>query len=158
MARLAKWLRLAALFAASAFTAVVTIPAAAGVDLPKYEKGKGEKCVEDTQFMRRNHMDLLKHHRDDTMRRGIRTTKHSLKKCVECHASDSTGSVAADKRDFCVACHSYASVKLDCWDCHATKPGVKSVQGAVTQMSKPAATSETVSPLLASGFSGGEHE
>lgn len=125
MARLANWLRLAALIVATAFSAVATVPAAVGVDLPKIEKGKGEKCVEDTQFMRRNHMDLLKHHRDDTMRKGIRTTKHSLKKCVECHASEKSGSVAASKEDFCAACHSYASVKLDCWDCHATKPGKK---------------------------------
>jgi len=126
MARLANWLRLAAMVAATAIFAVVAFPAAAGVDLPKLEKGKGEKCVEDTQYMRKNHMDLLKHQRDDTMRKGIRTAKHSLKKCVECHASEKTGSVAATKEDFCAACHSYASVKLDCWDCHATKPGKKS--------------------------------
>jgi hypothetical protein len=141
MARLANWLRLAALIVAAAFSAAATFPAAAGVDLPKIEKGKGEKCVEDTQFMRRNHMDLLKHHRDDTMRKGIRTTKHSLKKCVECHASEKSGSVAASKEDFCAACHSYASVKLDCWDCHATKPGKKSPtqlgQGGVQMQSSP---------------------
>jgi hypothetical protein len=39
------------------------------------------------------------------MRKGIRTTKHSLKQCVECHASSKTGSVAASKEDFCSACH-----------------------------------------------------
>lgn len=122
------WLRLAVLGAATAFMAVSAMEAAAGVDLPRLEKGKGDKCVEDTQFMRRNHMDLLKHHRDETMRKGIRTTRHSLKKCVECHASEKTGSVAASKEDFCAACHSYASVKLDCWDCHATKPGRKPMQ------------------------------
>lgn len=94
----------------------------AGVDKPVLERGKGERCVEDTDFMRRNHMVLLKHHRDDTMRRGIRTTKHSLKGCVDCHASSKTGSVASSKEDFCMACHTYAGVKLDCWDCHATKP------------------------------------
>ncbi len=127
MARLANWLRLAAMFVAVAFSATASFPVAAGVDLPRLEKGKGDKCVEDTQFMRRNHMDLLKHHRDDTMRKGIRTTRHSLKKCVECHASEKSGSVAASKEDFCAACHSYASVKLDCWDCHATKPGKKDV-------------------------------
>jgi len=99
--------------------------AQAAADTPKVSAAKGDKCVENTDFMRRNHMDLLKHHRDDTMRLGIRTTKHSLKGCVECHASDKTGSVASSKEDFCVACHSYASVKLDCWDCHATKPGKK---------------------------------
>lgn len=125
MARLANWLRLAALIVATAFSAAATVPAAAGVDLPTIQKGKGEKCVEDTQFMRRYHMDLLKHHRDETVRKGIRTTKHSLKKCVECHASEKSGSVAASKEDFCASCHSYASVKLDCWDCHATKPGKK---------------------------------
>ncbi len=103
--------------------------AQAGVDTPKLPPAKGaSKCVEDTDFMRRNHMELLKHHRDDTLRLGIRTTKHSLKGCVECHASEKTGSVASSKEDFCVACHSYASVKLDCWGCHATKPGQKSAQ------------------------------
>lgn len=144
MARLANWLRLAALIVATALSAAVTVPAAAGVDLPQIQKGKGETCVEDTQFMRRNHMDLLKHHRDDTMRKGIRTTKHSLKKCVECHASEKSGSVAASKEDFCAACHSYASVKLDCWDCHATKPGKKTP----TQMGQSGGQLQS-SPLIA---------
>lgn len=139
------WLRLAVLAVAVAFMAVPSLEAAAGVDLPKLEKGKGDKCVEDTQFMRRNHMDLLKHHRDETMRKGIRTTRHSLKKCVECHASEETGSVAASKQDFCVACHSYASVKLDCWDCHATKPGKLPMQ----QVGMPGA-----SPLMATAQNG----
>jgi hypothetical protein len=70
-------------------------------------------------------MDLLKHQRDETMHKGIRSTQHSLKQCVVCHASEKTGSVALSKEDFCVACHSYAGVKLDCWGCHATKPGKK---------------------------------
>lgn len=135
MARLAKWLRLAVLAGAAVLVAAPAQEATAGVDLPKLERGKGEKCVEETQFMRRNHMDLLKHHRDDTLRRGIRTTKHSLKGCVECHASEKTGSVAASKEDFCAACHSFASVKLDCWDCHATKPGKKTAKaGAAASM------------------------
>ena len=137
MARLANWLRLAWLAGAAALLAASSYEAAAGVDLPKLERGKGEKCVEDTQFMRRNHMDLLKHHRDETMRKGIRTTRHSLKKCVECHASEKTGSVAASKEDFCVACHSYASVKLDCWDCHATKPGRKSAPQVAGASARP---------------------
>jgi cytochrome c553 len=131
------WLRLAVLAAAAAFMALPAVQAAAGVDLPKLERGKGEKCVEDTQFMRRNHMDLLKHQRDETMRKGVRTTKHSLKQCVECHASEKTGSVAASKEDFCMACHSYASVKLDCWDCHATKPGKKPLPQAAMPEASP---------------------
>lgn len=121
---LKKGVRILLLSAGGLFTLLSV--ALAGVDMPKPAPAKeGGKCVEDTSFMRRNHMDLLKHHRNDTLRLGIRTTKHSLKGCVECHASEKSGSVTADKEDFCVACHSYASVKLDCWGCHATKPGKK---------------------------------
>jgi hypothetical protein len=83
---------------------------------------KGEQCVEDTEYMRKNHMKLLNVHRDKTVIEGVRTPKHSLKGCVECHASEKTGSVATAKEDFCVSCHSYAAVKIDCFDCHSTKP------------------------------------
>lgn len=123
--KLGNWLRFAALIGAAAVLAAPSFEAAAGADKPTLERGKGEKCVEDTDFMRRNHMELLKHQRDETMHKGIRTTTHSLKQCVACHASEKTGSVTASKEDFCMACHSYAGVKLDCWDCHATKPMTK---------------------------------
>ena len=79
------------------------------------------KCVEDTAAMRREHPDMLKHQRDLTMHEGIRTRKHSLKECVECHASAKTGSVLGAK-GFCQSCHDYASVRIDCFSCHASKP------------------------------------
>lgn len=83
---------------------------------------KGEHCVEPNDFMRRNHMKVLMHHRDEAVLEGVRTKKYSLKECINCHASEKTGSVAASKDDFCVSCHSYAAVKIDCFDCHSTKP------------------------------------
>jgi len=149
MARLSSWLRLAALIGAAAVLAAPSFEAAAGADKPKLEHGKGDKCVEDTDFMRRNHMELLKHHRDETMHQGIRTTKYSLKQCVACHASEKTGSVAATKEDFCAACHSYAGVKLDCWDCHATKPMAKKPGQAEAQAEVKA------SPLMPNPQNGG---
>jgi hypothetical protein len=84
---------------------------------------KGEQCVADPAFMRRNHMKVLKHQRDDTVHGGIRgaDARYSLKECIDCHASARTGSVAAEPSNFCVACHTYAAVKIDCFDCHATK-------------------------------------
>ena len=151
MASMQTWMRRGLLALAAISLALPAFQSQAGVDLPKLEKGKGEQCVEETQLMRRNHMDFLKHHRDKTMREGVRTTKHSLKKCVECHASDKTGSVAASKEDFCVACHAYASVKLDCWDCHATKPGKKPVQQAAPQGASPLLSA--AQPATASGAS-----
>ncbi|MEP7182795.1 MAG: hypothetical protein ABI886_11460 [Betaproteobacteria bacterium] len=80
------------------------------------------RCVEDTAFMRRNHMELLRHQRDLTVHDGIRTTKHSLANCVTCHADAKTGRVTGSKDAFCEGCHTYAGVKLDCFECHADRP------------------------------------
>lgn len=82
----------------------------------------GTQCVADPAFMRRNHMDLLRHQRDDTVHGGIRGQKFSLKGCVDCHASRTTMSVAKAPGDFCVACHSYAAVSIDCFECHSSQP------------------------------------
>lgn len=103
------------------------IPALAGDGpFPTIPKGKGEKCVEDTQFMRRNHMELLKHQRDETMHQGIRTTKYSLRECISCHetrAADGKPVTVKSEKHFCNACHTYAAVSPDCFSCHASTPG-----------------------------------
>ncbi len=96
---------------------------AAGALAPTIERAvKGERCVEDSATMRRDHMRFLRHQRDATVHQGIRGAKYSLKGCIDCHASARTGSVAAAPGDFCVACHSYAAVQIDCFECHASKP------------------------------------
>ncbi|MBF0093678.1 MAG: Hdr-like menaquinol oxidoreductase cytochrome c subunit [Alphaproteobacteria bacterium] len=112
------------------------LPALAGDGpFPTIPKGKGGKCVEDTQFMRRNHMDLLKHQRDETMREGIRTTEHGLQGCISCHAvqgADGKPVTIKSEEHFCNACHSYAGVSPDCFACHASVPPVgASPPGAV---------------------------
>jgi predicted CXXCH cytochrome family protein len=150
-----RWLARAALAAAVALTAwlglAAGVSAHAGVEhgdmamaasAQSPDQVAPKRCVEDTQFMRRNHMDLLKHQRNKTLREGVRTTKHSLKQCVECHASEKTGSVAADAKDFCVSCHRYAAVHLDCWDCHATKPMKKPLVASEQTPASPATAVE----------------
>jgi hypothetical protein len=89
---------------------------------PVVEAARGGQCVEDAAFMRRNHMQLLKHQRVDTLRGGIRTGKYSLKECISCHASQTTNSVNASGDNFCQSCHNYAAVSIDCFGCHANKP------------------------------------
>jgi hypothetical protein len=82
-------------------------------------------CVEPTEYMRRNHMKVIRHQRDTTVYGGIRSTKHSLAGCVECHVGyDAQQQPVAVNGDgqFCAACHSYAAVTLNCFDCHATIP------------------------------------
>ncbi|HRI18060.1 MAG TPA: hypothetical protein PL196_06015 [Burkholderiaceae bacterium] len=93
--------------------------AAAG---PVIEKARGGTCVDVPEVMRRMHPDLLKHQRDETVHRGVRDARASLKGCVDCHAGAQSGSVATAKTDFCVSCHSFAAVKVDCFQCHASRP------------------------------------
>ena len=97
----------------------------AGDLMPAVPKAKGKQCVEPAADMRRNHMEYLLHQRDNTMHRGIRTRKHSLKECIECHnAPAKNGKVAriGSKDHFCSSCHTFAAVNVDCFECHADKP------------------------------------
>ncbi|OIR17402.1 hypothetical protein GALL_24290 [mine drainage metagenome] len=99
----------------------VSVAWAAEGDTPRLDIGKGGQCVRDPQWMRKNHMHLLVHQRDETVRKGNRIEQDGLKNCVECHASLSDNSVIARDDSFCVGCHRYAAVKIDCFECHASK-------------------------------------
>lgn len=97
----------------------------ADVSLPNLPRGKGTSCVAPTEMMRKNHMDYLLHQRDLTVRNGVRTERYSLVGCVQCHVqkNDHGNFIAVDAPgQFCQSCHDFASVKLDCFECHATKP------------------------------------
>ncbi len=108
---------LTAAFAVAAF-ADTGASSASRVPLPVIKTEKGEACVAPTAEMRRDHMNFLLHQRDRTMRSGLRETRFSLKGCVDCHADRHTGSVLG-KDGFCSSCHSYASVSIDCFECHS---------------------------------------
>ena len=88
---------------------------------PKLDVGKGGQCVDDPKVMRKNHMNMIVHQRDDTLRLGIRGGKYSLAQCVNCHASKKDNSVLGDSTHFCQGCHEYAAVKPDCFECHSSK-------------------------------------
>ncbi|MCU7809756.1 MAG: sulfur reduction protein DsrJ, partial [Candidatus Thiodiazotropha sp. (ex Notomyrtea botanica)] len=63
-----------------------------------------DSCVAPTNIMRRNHMDFLKHGRDDTVRDGVRGLEYSLSECIDCHASTSQSGKAMPvdaKGEFC---------------------------------------------------------
>lgn len=110
---------------------MLTTPVYAGAPVPDIPKGKGDECVKDTEYMRKNHMELLKHQRDETMYRGIRTKKNSLKECLTCHVvkgDDNKPISVTDPKHFCRVCHNYASVNIDCFDCHASKPRASVLQ------------------------------
>ncbi|MBF0144084.1 MAG: hypothetical protein HQL57_04725 [Magnetococcales bacterium] len=79
---------------------------------PQLAKAKGDACVKDRAWMRRNHMDFLKHRRDETVREGIRIRDESLLNCQSCHTS---------RTEFCDRCHSFVGVQPDCFHCHNYK-------------------------------------
>ncbi|MBU0674442.1 MAG: sulfate reduction electron transfer complex DsrMKJOP subunit DsrJ [Proteobacteria bacterium] len=106
------------------FVGLITFPIWYGFGsaghLPIPEKStKSKECVESVEYMRTSHMVLLNTWRDGIVRMG--ETRHgetadgtpyvrSLQKgCMNCHTS---------KKKFCDECHTYASVKPYCWDCH----------------------------------------
>lgn len=125
MVWLSRLIRKLAPIAGAAMLFSLPYAAHSGEILPAVPQGKGETCVEPTDVMRRDHMKLLMHQRDETMHEGIRTKKYSLKECIECHVQPGPdGQVARiDSPDhFCNSCHSYAAVKIDCFDCHADRP------------------------------------
>lgn len=82
-------------------------------------------CVEPTDEMRKNHMNYILHERDETVHEGIRGTRHSLAKCINCHVPPRSGSqkVRVDSEEhFCSSCHTYAAVNIDCFQCHSDQP------------------------------------
>ena len=84
-----------------------------------------QECVEPEDEMRRNHMEYILHQRDETVHQGVRTRQYALEECINCHASkDDSGEYirVEDSRHFCTTCHSYAAVKIDCFQCHADVP------------------------------------
>ena len=100
--------------------------------LPFIPEGRGAQCVEDTPFMRRNHMELLKHQRDETMLKGVRSTQYSLKECLNCHVvygADSVPVTVSSPTHFCRSCHDYAAVSIDCFECHASRPETATQNG-----------------------------
>jgi len=96
------------------------------LDTPEIQKLSDKKCVEDTHFMRTSHMQFLNYWRDRAVREDHRTYESKLngKKydislqntCMKCHSN---------KKDFCDSCHTYASVKPYCWDCHIEPKAAK---------------------------------
>ena len=88
--------------------------------VPKPELPKDHKqCVLPADQMRAEHMQLLNEWRDKVLRTADRAfdvkigdkeyQKSLMNTCMQCHSS---------KKKFCDQCHTYASVKPYCWDCH----------------------------------------
>ena len=92
-------------------------------------------CVEPVEVMRRDHMKFLMHQRDETVLEGERDSKYSLTGCMDCHNpanADEKVIRYEDPQHFCASCHTYASVNIDCFECHADRGLARSQQSSLT--------------------------
>ena len=120
--------RFLAAFLLLAALALPTLASAGDATGPQIPKASGEPHPEGNLYMRINHMNLMKHDRDETVRSGDREINASLKECVECHAvngADNQPVSYESEEHFCRVCHDYVAVKVDCFQCHNSKPQLK---------------------------------
>lgn len=92
---------------------------------PDIPAATGDPHPEGNAYWRKNHMTLMQHDRDLTLRMGDREIQASLKACFSCHtATDAAGQVLtyADEGHFCRSCHDFAAVRVDCFMCHRSTP------------------------------------
>jgi hypothetical protein len=91
------------------------------LDIPK--PAGEERCIEDTDLMRREHMQMLATWRDDVVRsaqrvyvasNGRRFSKSLTGTCLGCHT---------DRKASCTRCHDHLNVQPYCWDCHVDPEG-----------------------------------
>ncbi len=104
---------------------LMTGAAFAGDLYPEIPKATGEAHPEGNEYMRVNHMDLLRHDRNLTMREGARDTDNSLAECLDCHAvkgPDAKPVTIKSEEHFCRVCHDFAAVRIDCFQCHNSAP------------------------------------
>ena len=82
-------------------------------------KAKAAKeCVEDTSYMKAEHMQILDVWRDTVVRDAKRVYVNSKGKEFEMSLSNTCLDCHDQKAEFCDKCHNYASVTPYCWDCH----------------------------------------
>lgn len=98
---------------------------------PTIPKAHGENVHGDIPI-RTEHMSMLMHGRDETMRKGIRPKNERLQACLTCHAvkgSDGHAVSYESPQHFCRSCHDYVAVKVDCFECHASTPDSSLAEG-----------------------------
>jgi hypothetical protein len=84
-------------------------------------QARGDQCVEPTDVIRRDHMNILMHERDEAKRYGRRNPDHGFVGCIDCHVSP-TASRDEPATHFCLACHQFNAVRMDCFQCHIDRP------------------------------------
>ena len=95
------------------------------LDTPTIAALQDKKCVEDTAFMRANHMKLITTWRDKVVREGERSYTTKSGKVIEASLTGACLKCHSNKEQFCDRCHGYVGAKPVCWSCHIIPGEVK---------------------------------
>ncbi len=92
--------------------------ATAGPDIVK--PTRSQQCIESTEYMKANHMQLLVQWREDVVRNGDRSYVATDGKQYEKSLTGTclSSRCHANKAEFCDRCHDYSYVQPNCWNCH----------------------------------------
>ncbi len=106
---------------------------------PNVPTATGAPHAEGNEYWRKNHMDLMRHDRDLTLREGERDIQASLGQCFDCHAVEEAGEPVTyeNEKHFCRACHDYAAVNVDCFMCHRSTPSDNVLNRAMATPDEP---------------------
>jgi cytochrome c len=91
---------------------------ALSLDTPEIAQLKDKRCLEDTAFMRPNHMKLLVTWREAVVREGNRLYTATDGRIFETKLSGTCLKCHSNKQQFCDRCHNYVGVKPNCFSCH----------------------------------------
>lgn len=88
------------------------------LNTPEIQALTEKECIEDTEFMRTEHMNLLNEWRIKSVREGTNVYVATDGKEYEMSLQNTCLSCHSNKVEFCDSCHNYSNVNPNCWDCH----------------------------------------
>ncbi|MEI6608417.1 MAG: sulfate reduction electron transfer complex DsrMKJOP subunit DsrJ [Deltaproteobacteria bacterium] len=103
----------------------VALQPALSLDTPAIAQLKDKRCVEDTAFMRANHMKLLATWREAAVRNGKRLYSATDGRIFEARLSGTCLKCHSNKQQFCDRCHNYVGAKPNCFSCHIVPAEVR---------------------------------
>lgn len=107
------------------FVGLMTFPLWYNIGKPAYAKPELQKpkngakeCVENVEWMRAEHMQLLDSWRDSVVRDKNRMYVTHTGKAVDMSLQNGCMKCHSSKKEFCDKCHTSLAVSPYCWDCH----------------------------------------
>jgi len=94
------------------------------LDTPAINALAKPACIESTEYMRAEHMQLLDDWRHQTVRSGNLEYLTSSGQAIEMSLQNTCLSCHTNRVEFCTPCHDYVAVDPACWHCHLDEEGL----------------------------------